>query len=365
VATVRCPRSLLLSPGSVRNLFLTFGLAIALLVTQGVWPALSADDAAKPPRAVVPDAVIDLGARPAGETVRATFTVRNEGGEPLTVQAGTVVPATPPVKIEVKGAPVPPGKAATIVASFAPRVGPISYRIPLTTNDPESPDLSVRVSLKGVAALIAKPASLRFSAIEGDPPTTVVIDVASPEGSKYKVLRVDPPSGVEATFAEAKADQRRAGVAGSQWRVTVKLSSAGAKSPTEKIVIVTDHPQQKELTVPLYGTVTTLITSLPAAAVLKPDAAGHIEPIVIHVMAVRDVKIEQVTTNVPGLGVEIKPDKPAQSFKLRVTSKEPLAAGSLDGTIDLKLAGEPPFTFKIPVRRDMPPPPGSDVPGGL
>lgn len=340
-------------------------LALPLVAGPLREPSLAASSAAPAPKAVVAEPSIDLVSRSARDVARATFVIRNDGDQPLRLQVGTPSPATPPMTVELEGDPVPPGKEATIKISIVPGAlaGPVAYRIPVTTNDPRARDLTLRLMLTDRAPIVAKPGSLRFSAVEGDPQTTVVIDVSSQDGEKFRVLRVDVPEGVEAAFAEAKPDQRRDRAAGSQWRVTTKLSAIGSQSSTAKLVIVTDHPRQKEITVPLYKTVTPLMSSLPAVAVLKPDDAGKAPPIVIHLMSVRDVEISRVSSTVPNLEIEFKQDRTPRSYKLRVSSTQPLPAGPLEGTIDVTLAGERPYTFKIPVRRLMPPPPGSDVPG--
>ncbi|MBY0278141.1 DUF1573 domain-containing protein [Candidatus Binatia bacterium] len=308
---------------------------------------------------------IDLVSRSAREAARATFVIRNEGDQPLRLEVGTPSPATPPMTLELEGDPVPPGKEGKIKISIVPGAltGPVAYRIPVKTNDPRSRDLTLRLMLTDRAPLVAKPGSLRYSAVEDDPETTVVVDVSSTDGEKFRVLRVDVPEGVKATFEEAKPDQRREGATGSQWRVTAKLSAVSAQPSATKLVIVTDHPKQKEITVPIYKTVTPLLSSLPAAVVLNPDDAGNAPPVVVHLMSVRDVEISRVTSTVPNLEIEFKQDRTPRSFKLRVSSTQPLPPGPVEGTIDVTLAGDRPYTFKIPVRRLMPPPPGSDVPG--
>ncbi len=337
-------------------------LAAPLVAGPLCKPSLAAPSA---PKAVVPEASIDLVSRSAREAARATFVIRNEGDQPLRLEVGTPSPATPPMTLELEGDPVPPGKEATINISIVPGVltGPVRYRIPVTTNDPRARDLALSLVLTDRAPVVAKPGSLRYSAVERDPQTTVVIDVSSTDGAKFRVLRVDAPEGVEAAFEEVKADQRHEGATGSQWRVTTKLSATASPIALTKLVIVTDHPKQKEVAIPVYKTVTPLVSSLPAAVVLHPDDAGNAPPIVIHLMSVRDVEISRVTSTVPNLNIEYKQDRTPRSFKLRVSSTQPIPAGPIEGTIDVTLAGDPPYTFKIPVRRLMPPPPGSDVPG--
>ncbi|MBM4185466.1 MAG: DUF1573 domain-containing protein [Gemmatimonadetes bacterium] len=336
-----------------------------ILFVRAPSPALGSEPG-KPARAVVERTAIDLGIRGKGDGAVANFVVRNAGAEPLEIEVGQVTPSTPAVRTEVHGAPVAPGKDATIVASIDTDAitGSATFRIPVTTNDPQAADLSLRLSVNVRPALIASPPAVRYALLEGDPAQTVVLTVSTSDGASFRVLRIDPTTtGVEATFAEAKPEERREGVSGSQWRIVATLPSTAAKAGSGKLLVVTDHPKQKELAVPVNGFMTPLLSSLPAAAILSPDPAGQITPFTIHLMSVRDVTIQRVETTVPGLAVDLASTKPARSFKLRVSSKEPLGNGPLDGTIDVTTDGEHPITFRIPVQRVAPPPPGSDLPG--
>ncbi|MEW6268063.1 MAG: hypothetical protein AB1689_02050, partial [Thermodesulfobacteriota bacterium] len=235
--------------------------------------------------------------------------------------------------------------------------GSRSYRIPVTTNDPAAPSLVFQVDVDVRPVLAVDPPAVRYAAVEGDQDAQVVQTLWSSDGASFRILRVEPPSpDVRVEFAEAKPEERRGEVAGSQWRIVSTLpSTATSKSVIGNLIVVTDHPRQQRLRVPVSGTVKPMLSAMPPVVVLgrvEPGQQRHVT-VTLRSTGSRDVAIDRVQSSVPGLDVQVEPVTPGKVYRLQVSTTDRLPAGAVDGAIDVHTGGERPRTFSIKVRGEV------------
>jgi len=127
------------------------GLLIVLALMVGV-------DAAAAPKAVVEPTKIDLGTIRMGETVEKSFTIRNEGDEPLEVSK--IQSSCPCLTITQPDDPnIAPGQSQEFpfVYDSEDKHGERGATIAITTNDPGDPIGIVELGIRVVALVITDP----------------------------------------------------------------------------------------------------------------------------------------------------------------------------------------------------------------
>ena len=103
--------------------------------------------------------------------------------------------------------------------------------------------------------LLADPGYARFNVVQQEREGTIPQTVWSTDGKSFRVLAVESPTpALRTSFREAAAGERRADTAGSQWRIALTLPvDAPVGALVGDVVVVTDHPRQQRLYLPLSG----------------------------------------------------------------------------------------------------------------
>lgn len=347
----------------VRNLFVVSSrracTAVALAAVCLAVPAARAALAAGAdtgPRAVLAEPEQKLGVVPPGDPVIARFRVENPGTEPLTLVAGSPMPFMAGVSGSVEGSPVPPGGAGTVSVRIETEklAGEGTVRIPVTTNDPATPKLELRATLEVKPLLFADPGYARFNVVQKERDGTIPQQVWSSDGATFKVLSVESPMpALRTSFREATPEERREGIAGSQWHVDVTLpQDAPVGALTGDVVVVTDHAKQKRLHVPVSGFVR------PVFAVTPPDAdVGSLDgarpfrfTLDVKNFATETIALERAECDLKGATTEILPVTEGRAWKVRVSVPAGLPAGPIAGTVRLFTASAKAPEMDVPVR---------------
>lgn len=297
-----------------------------------------------------------LGVVPPGDPVTARFRIENSGGAPLAVTPGAPVPFMAGVVASVDHSPVPPGGAGTISVRIETEkiAGEGTVVIPVTTDDPAAPKIELRTTLEVKPLLVADPGYARFNVVQKERDGTIRQTVWSSDGATFEVLSVESPMpALRTSFHEATADERRDGVTGSQWRVDVTLSAdASVGALVGDVVVVTDHPKQKRLHVPVSGFVR------PVFAVTPPEAdVGDVDgsrpfrfTLDVKNFATEKIALERVECDLKGATTEIVPVTDGHAWKVRVSVPEGLPAGPIAGQVRLFTASAKAPRLDVPVR---------------
>lgn len=328
-------------------------LACLAILTTGGLPSRAADDA---PRAVLAEAEQKLGTVAPGEPVVATFRIENTGTAPLTLEPRNPNPFIAGVRSSVAGSPVPPGGSGTVTVRIVTDKlsGPGTVRIPVLTNDPAAAKLEVAISVEVKPLLFVDPGYARYNVVQKEREGTIAQKIWSSDGATFTVLAVEPPTpALRTAFREATPEERRADVAGSQWRVETTLASDAPVGPlTGDVVVVTDHPRQKKLHVPLSGFVR------PIVAVTPPEAElGDVDPsrpfrftLDVKSFASEAIALERAECDLPGAKAEIVPVTAGREWKVRVSVPVGLPEGPLSGVVRLFTASAKVPRIDVPVR---------------
>lgn len=334
-------------------------LLSCLLSSALVAIAPSCSRTSGPPRAVVEATDVDLGSRAPGEPAVAKFAIRNAGGEPLQVEVGEPVPRLRGVRTEVSGAPAFPGQQATVAVTLDTEAlgGARTYDVPVATNDPLAAELMLHVTLDVRPMLQVDPPSVHYEPVEGDREAPTRQTLWSADGATFRVLRVEAPAPeLRVSFAEVSRQQRRDGVAGSQWEIVSTLpATATSRSLVGELVVVTDHPRQQRLRIPVSGAIKPQLAATPPAAILGRVEAGQPRQLTIHLRSLgsREVTIERAQSSVPGILVEVEPVTPGRAYRLKVSTSDELREGTIEGTIDVVTGGDQPRSTAIPLRGEV------------
>jgi hypothetical protein len=314
----------------------------------------AAEDAA--PRLVAAERERDLGVLAPGTPARAEFRIENHGAAPLALEARAARPFVAGVRVEVRGAPVAPGGAATVTIEVETGrlAGKGRVAIPIATNDAAAREVILALTLDVRPVLVAHPGYARYITVQQEREGTITQSVWASDGATFRVLRVDSPTpDLRVEFHEATAEERRPEVRGSQWQVATTLASDAAVGALRgDVVVITDHPRQQRLRVELSGFVRPILAATPPVADLGEVDLAAVRPLSLHLknFASEDITVERAEADLPGISVEVKPISPGRVYALRVTPGVGLPAGDFQGAIRVFTTSGKVPAFEIPLR---------------
>lgn len=221
------------------------------LVVAGAWVAAADEPAAAPlaPKIVCAEPIHDFGERDNSGFVEHNYVVRNEGTLSLEIREVRATCGCTAVKPSVDV--VPPGGEALVQARFdlRGRTGFQQKAIFVTSNDPETPTLTLQLKGSATQPLRAEPSTIFFGQLGPDGLRSRDFDVISTRGPvRIEGVRCDLP-GVEVSPLPAGE-----GADGTRHRFN--LSLAGDLPPGQintAVYIKTDLPDSPELAVPVVA----------------------------------------------------------------------------------------------------------------
>jgi hypothetical protein len=327
-------------------------VACLALITTVAGRAGAAPPAA---RAALVEAERDAGVVAPGVAAVAKFRVRNEGGAPLTLTPHAPDPYMAGVETTVQGAPVLPGRTATVSVRLdtATLAGDGTVRVPLLTNDPAAEKLWIVMKVAVRPALAADPGYARYNVVQKEREGTIAQTVWSTDGATFRVKSVTSPiAGLRLAFREARADERRP-AAGSQWRVESTLASdAPVGALVGHIVVVTDHPKQKRLEIPVSGFVRPVFAVTPPSADIgEVDGTRPLRfTLDVKNFATETIALERADCDLAGATVEITPVSDGRAYKVHVAVPAGLPAGPLSGKVRIFTVSAKVPEIDVPVR---------------
>jgi hypothetical protein len=117
-------------------------------------------------------------------------------------------------------------------------------------------------------------------------------------------------------------------------------------------VVVTDHPRQKRLRIPLSGFVRpVLAVTPPVADIGEVDGAKPFRfTLDVKSFASEEIALERAECDLPGATVEIIPVTAGRAYRVRVAVPADLPAGALSGTVRIFTASAKIPQIEVPVR---------------
>jgi hypothetical protein len=306
--------------------------------------------------AVVGESSRDLGVVAPGERAVAEFRIENRGKARLELEPKPIVPPVPQANVALERRSVAPGKSAKVTVTLDTErlSGPGSFRVPIATNDPEAKEIALSVSVEVKPFLLADPGYARFISVQKEREGTIGQTIWSTDGATFRVVRVESPMpALRVAFRDAGAGERRAAVAGSQWRVDATLASdAPVGALSGEIVVTTDHPRQKRLRLPLSGFMRPMFAVTPPEIDLGRMEADSERRFGLHVVnfASEEIAIDRGDSDVTGVAVDVSPKTPGRLYSARVTVGPKLVPGKLDGKVRLYTGSPKAPVIEIPIR---------------
>jgi hypothetical protein len=311
----------------------------AILALCAISFAASLQAQAAKPKAVVAEAIKDVGVAAKGEKVSHVFQIRNEGTATLEITEVVAACGCTVVEFDKTIAPGQTGKVNVVIdtETFA---GPISKGVTAITNDVDNPHIELTIRTNVQPYIAAKPGYARYITVQGEEKTgSIAQTIWAPDGSSFEVVKIDSPYPfLTTTFREAKDGERVPDATGKQWRIEMNLSNdATVGALAEHVRIHTTHPKQKVVPIPISGFVR------PAIAVTPPSAElGSIdlkEPMSrvfnVRTFSTEPVKIVSIDAG-EGIQTKIEPITDGREYLVRVTLNPGIAKGPLNRTLKIR-----------------------------
>ncbi len=203
------------------------------------------------PELAVEQGSFNFGSVTQGKTVQHNFVVKNVGDAPLQIKQLTASCGCTAAK--PSAALVAPGKSAEIQVSFDSSnfSGNVQKTVAMATNAGKSPNYTFKLEGNVVEALQVTPRQLNLGPIATTVAKQGIITVTNMGGSSVKLLSVNASSASLQIKASIKKAELKPGETG-----TIELSVTArpeAKVLSGYLHILTNSPQKKEITVPVYG----------------------------------------------------------------------------------------------------------------
>ncbi|WP_136514406.1 MULTISPECIES: DUF1573 domain-containing protein [Geomonas] len=222
-----------------------YALLINSLTVTMAWAA---------PEVIVDQGSFNFGSVAQGRKVQHTFKVRNGGDAPLQIKKLEASCGCTAVKPSTTV--VPPGKSATIEVTFDSTSfsGKVVKTVTLTSNAGKSPSYTFSMEGTVTEELQVIPRQLSLGPVSSSFATKGVLKVTNNGAGTVKLLAVNVTSSslqIKPVIRKRELDPGETG--------TIEVSAQAkpeAKVLSGYLHIVTNSTQKKEITVPVYGTMT-------------------------------------------------------------------------------------------------------------
>lgn len=328
-------------------------LVAASLLIGGAVAALSQQESAARPKAVVREAVKDLGDVNRGQRITHEFVVRNEGASVLEI---TEVKPSCGCTVANYDRTVAPGETGAVRASLdtSSFKGAIAKSVRVFTNDPLNPQLQLVIKANIRSQVEVDPGYVRFIAVHGEPQKTSVQTLWSGEKPDLLVRSVESPYPfVRAAVREASEGERRPEVAGRQWQIEVQLDPNAPVGPmADFLLVTTDHPQLKTVRIPLSGFVRPVLSVTPRIADFgrreldEPQTAS----LEIRNLSSAAVDLGGVSVDLEGLEAEIESLEAGRLYKVLLTLKPGMPKGDFQGLVTITTSSDRQPSIEVSVK---------------
>ncbi|MBJ6801389.1 DUF1573 domain-containing protein [Geomonas propionica] len=205
------------------------------------------------PELSVDRGTFNFGTVAQGKKVQHTFTIRNNGDAPLQIKkleaSCGCTAAKPSTSI------IPPGKSAEIEVTFdsGSFSGKVQKTVTLNSNAGKTPVYTFTIEGTVLDQLQVTPRQVSLGAVSSSTATQAKVSVTNNSNVTVKLLNVSATSSslqIRPTIRKAELKPGESG--------TIEISvqaKPDAKILSGYLHITTSHPQRKEITVPVYGSI--------------------------------------------------------------------------------------------------------------
>jgi hypothetical protein len=321
-----------------------------LAVAASFDPVLAAEGG---PSAVVADPVFDAGTLPVGQPIEADFVIQNQGDAPLEI---TQVQPACGCTVASYDETIEPGASGIVraVVDTTSEVGPNAKAISVFTNDPQNPRIQLSIESNVKPFLTLEPGYARFTSfVHEDRDQSIPQILWTDDFQDLEITAVElPQSWVDVSYRETTDTESSDKGVGKQWRIDVTLSKAAPVGLlADRVLLRTNHPQQKVVEIPISGFVR------PMVAVTPPELNfGKIDPadaqkwgILVRNFGSAPLQIEGVDSTIEGIEVAVEPLQEGQQYKLVFTPTSKMAKGLFKGRVELatNLPQQPKITVNL------------------
>ncbi len=218
----------------------------ACIVLLMASPALAA------PSIVVETPLHDFGAVTQGVKVDHLFMVRNRGDKPLTITQIRSSCGCTAATLSAKT--IAPGKSGEVKVIFDSSnfAGQVTKSVYLDSNDPRTPSALLTMQGKVTELIAATPRALNLGSVKAGSRKEVVVTLENRGNRLFAVTSVtSPQAAIVGTMRGGKVSPGQSG----EISVIVTVPKEG-RFLSGYLTIRTDHPQKKEIVVPVYATIT-------------------------------------------------------------------------------------------------------------
>lgn len=329
-------------------------LALCAVVAYAAPLAAQTESTASGPKAVIEEPIFDAGKVAKGEDVVHDFVIRNEGDAPLNI---TDVRPACGCTVAQYDKVVPAGGTGKVhaVVNTTTFDGGISKGITVLTDDPQNPRLILTVKALVQPMIYVRPGYARFIQPQLSDPGVVEELVFAEDFPDLEIVEAKSPFPyLTVDYRKATEEEKQKEVPGNQWVVTLTLDygKAPVGALADYVHLVSNHPIQKDVPIPVSGFVRPMVVVTPDEADLGSvnlsDGPAK-ATMVLKSYAAEDLKVSVAESTVPGVEVSVEEVQPGREFEIVLTLGDDVPMGKFDGLIRLNLNHPKKKSLEIPV----------------
>ena len=194
----------------------------------------------------------DFGTINQGQKVDHLFAIKNRGDEPLTITQIRSSCGCTAATLSTKT--IAPGKSGEVKVTFDSTnfADQVTKTVHLDSNDPRNPSTVLTMQGKIVEIIAATPRTLNLGSLKAGSRKEIMLKLENRGTSTFTVTSVHSPmAAIVGTIREGKVAPGKSG----DITVTVAVPREG-RFLSGYLTIQTDSPLKRELTVPIYATIT-------------------------------------------------------------------------------------------------------------
>jgi uncharacterized cupredoxin-like copper-binding protein len=203
------------------------------------------------PELAVEQGNFNFGTIPQGKTVQHNFIIKNHGDAPLQIKQLSASCGCTAAKSS--SSLIAPGRSAEIQVSFDSSNfnGTVEKTVTMTTNAGKIPSYTFKLEGNIIESMQVTPRQVNMGPLVAGVGKQATITVTNMGGSSVKLLSVNMSSVALQAKATIKKAELKPGESGTI-ELTVTARPEG-KVLSGYLHVVTNNPQKKEITVPVYG----------------------------------------------------------------------------------------------------------------
>lgn len=327
--------------------------ALALLGGQFL-PASETSSPPAAPQLVVEQPVFDAENVSRGEKVTVEFLVENRGTANLEIRE---VRPSCGCTVASFDSTIPPGGKGKVVAALdtSDFDGAISKTVTVVSNDPKNPQLVLTIKAKIVTHVMAKPGRARFVYVQTLEPGTITQTLWAPDfQEEFRVVDVRSPYPfLKSAIREAAENERDPDGVGRQWKVDLTIQPNADVGPLrEYLVILTNHPQQKEVRIPISGFVRPLMHATPEELDLGELTLSGSEPFETELVLVNfgneTIDVTSIESDRKGISAEARATELGRRFRILVRVTPEIGKGDVKGVLKVRTTSPKKPVYEIP-----------------